>query len=240
MSEVVIAETLRRHLVRPGFLLALVLLGMVGMFASSFNTPGAMWPWLVTVLAIITGAAIVGPELSTGALQLIVSKPIRRWSYVLSRVAGVFASVCLAATVGLLGESIPRLMLARSAMPWGRLAVVFCGALVISLQTIALLTFLGSITRSYFNVAIYLGVEMALSATEVLAGLLRVRGPLAGILESHPEIERGLITLNNFLYPAVPMELDAGWLLRILATVVVALTLACLAFERREVPYGAE
>src|SRR4051812_3104864 len=115
---VVITETVRRHFVRAGFIVFLILLAMVGVFASTFKTAGSMWPWLVSVLAIITGSAVIGPEFSTGALQLIVSRPIARSAYLFSRAIGVFATVTLAAIVGFTAEGIGRFLLARAAIPW--------------------------------------------------------------------------------------------------------------------------
>jgi ABC-type transport system involved in multi-copper enzyme maturation permease subunit len=238
---VVIEETIRRHVVRPGYVIVLILLAMTGMFGATFNTPGQMWPWLVTALAIVTGSAIIGPELSTGTLQLIVSKPLSRSAYLCARVAGVFASVGLAAVVGFTAECVARVLLGRITVPWQRLTEVLAGALLVSFLAIALLTLLGSLTRSYFNVAIYLGAQAALSATETIVGLLRVRaGVASGLLNRYPGIERGLIAFDEFLFPAIPAELHGGWMIRLLATAIVSLVLACLAFDRREVPYGPE
>jgi ABC-type transport system involved in multi-copper enzyme maturation permease subunit len=200
-----------------------------------------MWPSLVALLAIITGSAIIGPEFSTGALQLIVSKPIRRSVYLLSRVTGVFASVVLAAFVAVAAETAARLLRGDEALPWLRLLTMFGGALATSLLVIAMLTLLGSVTRAYFNVAIYLGAEAALSTMQVVLGTVRIRGQAIGaFLEQHPAIERGLATVDDVLFASVPNELTGPWLARVVITVAVALALACAAFERREVPYGAD
>lgn len=231
---------MRRHVTSVGYVTFVVFVALIGLFASGFAVAGSMWPSLVGLLSIITGSAIIGPEFSTGALQLIVSKPIRRSVYVLSRVTGVFVSVSLAAIAGLGAEVFGRLLREGTA-PWPRLAAVFGGALAVSLLAIALLTFLGSLTRSYFNAAIYIGTEAALNATLVVLGTLRVRGVGFGaFLAHHPSIERGLTTIDDVLFASVPAELTAQFMLRVAITVVVALALACVAFERREVPYGAD
>jgi ABC-type transport system involved in multi-copper enzyme maturation permease subunit len=240
VSGIVIAETVRRHLVRPGYIIFLILVAMTAMFAATFNTPAQMWPWLVSVLAIITGSAIVGPEFLTGTLQLIVSKPISRPSYLVSRVVGVFASVGLAAGIGFAAESAARGLLGRAALPWHRLAEAFGAALLVSLLSIALLTLLGSVTRSYFNVAIYLGTEVAISMTATLVGLVRVKARADAAVDRFAMFDRVLAALDDFLFPAMPAELHRSWIIRVLATAIVSLALACLAFNRREVPYGAE
>jgi ABC-type transport system involved in multi-copper enzyme maturation permease subunit len=230
----------RRHLLSAGYIAFLFLIATVGLFAASFNKPASMWPTLVTLLAIITGSALIGPEFSTGTLQLIVTKPIRRSVYLLSRVAGVFAALCVAAVVGLCAEGLTRLASGAEAMPWRRLGDAFGGALLASFLAIALLTLLGSVTRAYFNAAIYVTTEIALSIAESLLGVARVKGAFGEYLGRHPGIERGLATVDDFLFAAVPQELQWLWALRVLATVGIALLLACLAFERREVPYGSE
>jgi len=232
---------MRRHLSSVGFNAFLVLIALVGLFAASFAKPGSMWPSLVALLAIITGSAIIGPEFSTGALQLIVSKPMRRSVYLLSRVTGVFACVVLAALAGLAGEVAGRLLHGDSAVPWPRLAAMFTGALAASLLAIAVLTLLGSMTWAYLNIAIYIGAEAVLSATAAILGMLRIRGQAMGdFLEHHPGIERGVATVDDVLFASVPGDVTAAWLVRVLVTVAVALALACVAFERREVPYGAD
>jgi ABC-type transport system involved in multi-copper enzyme maturation permease subunit len=211
------------------------------LLAAGFAAPGSMWPSLVVLLAIITGSAIIGPEFSTGALQLIVSKPVRRSVYLLSRVTGVFAGVVLAAFVALAAETAGRLLRGDEALPWQRLVTMFGGALATSLLAIAMLTLLGSLTRAYFNVAIYLGAEAALSTMQVVLGTVRIRGQAIGaFLEQHPGIERGLATVDEVLFASVPHDLTGPWLARVVVTVAVALALACAAFERRQVPYGAD
>jgi len=241
MNAAVILETMRRHFTSIGFITYLILIAMAGVFVSTFNTPASIWPGLVTLLSIITGAAVIGPEFSTALLQLIVSRPIRRSVYLLSRVAGVLASVAVAATVGVTSEIAARLLIGSRAVPWRPLASAYLNSLIVSFLAIALLTMLGSLTRAYSNVAISIGAQVVLSAIETLLGLLRTRGnALSEFLQSHPQIEKSLIALDDFLFPAAPPHPDAAWLLRVLATAAAALVLACLAFERREVPYGGD
>lgn len=241
MNAAVVAETMRRHFTSIGFITYLILIAMTGLFVATFNTPASIWPTLVTVLSIITGAAIIGPEFSTALLQLIVSRPIRRSVYLLSRVIGVLASVAVAATVGVTAEIVARLLLGSTAVPWLSLASAYANSLLVSLLAISLLTMLGSLTSTYFNIAIYAGVQVALSAVETLLGLLRTRpNGLSEFLHRHQQLENGLIAIDDLLFPAPPPHPDAGWLLRVAATAAAALVLACLAFERREVPYGGE
>src|SRR5258708_18253741 len=198
---------------------------MTVLFVATFTTAASIWPALVTILSIITGAAVIGPEFSTALLQLIVSRPIRSSVYLLSRVTGVLASVAVAATVGVTSEIVARLLLGSAAVPWLPLASAYANSLLVSLLAISLLTVLGSLTSAYFNVAIYAGVQVALSAVETLLGLLRTRpNSLSEFLHSHQQLENGLIALDDLLFPPPPPHPDAGWLLPIAATAPAALS----------------
>ena len=72
VSGVVVEETIRRHVTHIGFATYVALLAIVGMGVSRFDAPGAVWPTLVGWLAIITGCGPIGPEFSSGTLQLIL------------------------------------------------------------------------------------------------------------------------------------------------------------------------
>ena len=237
MSAVVIAETIRRHVTSVAFIVALVFVGLTGILAATFNAPGSLWPPLVHLIAIITGAALIGPEFSTSTLQLIVSKPIRRSTYLVSRVIGVFACVLLVACVGLVAEIAMRFLLRGMQMPWLYLGGATAIVLTTSFLTIALLAMLGSVSRSYLNVAIYLGAEMAFTVLEALLGVIRMRAPF---LAEHPEIERAIMRIDDVLYPAASPAIDGMWFARVFVTAAIAIVLACVAFERREVPYGGD
>jgi len=240
VNAVVIAETIRRHVKSIGFIAALVFVSLTGILAATFNAPGSLWPALVHLMAITTGAALIGPEFSASTLQLIVSKPIRRWVYLVSRVTGVFASVTLAAIVGLGAEIAARILLRGGDIPWPYLGAASAILLTSSLLTIALLAMLGSVSRSYLNVAIYIAAEAGFTVLEALLGVIRMRGGVGAFLQQHPAIERGIMTVDDTLFPAAPQMPGSAWFVRVLVTAAVAIVLACLAFERREVPYGGD
>ena len=218
-----------RQLYQSGFF---NFLSLAGMYAVNF---------LAIAMGALLSADTLAGEIGSGTIQAVVTKPVRRPVYLLSRVAGVFAIVCAAAAVGLCAEGLGRLAAGAAAVPWLRLADAFGGTLVVSLLTIALLTLLGSITRAYFNAAIYVITEAAFSIAESILGVIRVKGhALGAYLESHPPIERGVAAADDFFFASAPETLQWLWVLRVLASVAIALLLACLAFARREVPYGSD
>lgn len=240
MSGVVIGETLRRHLTNVAYIAYLALLAILSLGISVFDRPGAAWPALVTLLALITGCAAIGPELSSGTLQLILVKPLTRAAYLLSRVTGIVLAVWLAAVVCAVFEMTGR-ALWGSGVPFGPIGTALLSVMVDTILAVSLLALLGSLTRAYFNVAIYFAVMIGVSVTEVVLGFIRQSANALGrFLAQHTGIGRVLSTIDRNLFPDAPPTLEPQWIVMVLSNAAVALLLACLAFRRREVPYGAD
>lgn len=240
MNRVVIAETLRRHVTNGAFLAFVALLAIVALGSSAFDKPAAAWPSLVTLLALITGCGPIGPEFSSGTLQLILVKPVNRATYLLSRAAGVVLAVWSAAIVAAFFEAAGRAIWARS-VPAATIGSALLNVMVDTILTVSFLTLLGSLTRAYFNIAIYFAGLVGFSMLGMVLGMIRQSGNAIGrFLNEHAAIERGLNVIDKNLFPDLPPRLDWPWILMVLANAAVALVLACLAFRRREVPYGAD
>jgi ABC-type transport system involved in multi-copper enzyme maturation permease subunit len=228
-SRVVIQETIRRHLTHIGYVTYVAFLGIVAVGVSQFGPPGAMWPTLVGLLSIITGCGPIGPEFSSGTLQLILVKPINRATYLVSRVAGVLCVIWLAALVPFACEVIGRLI--KGEVPWHAMGSTLLNTAVLAILTVSLLTLLGSLTRAYLNVALYMVLQIALGVAPMLLSLDR---------ERFAAISRGIAVIQQNLYPSAMPGLNWQWLLLVLSNAGVALTLACFVFRSREVPYGAD
>jgi hypothetical protein len=229
ISMVVVRETIRRHVTNVGYLAYVAFLAIVGVGVAQFGPPGSAWPTLVGLLAIITGCGVIGPEFSSGTLQLILVKPIDRSTYLLSRVAGVVGVVGLAAIVACVGEAGGRV--ARGEVPWEALGAALLNTIVASILTVSLLTFLGSFSRAYLNVAMYMVLRIGLG---MLPPMLSLTGwDLTGV-------NRVVMFVDSNLYPDAPSRIDGPWLLLVLSNAAIALVLACFVFRNREVPYGAD
>jgi ABC-type transport system involved in multi-copper enzyme maturation permease subunit len=196
------------------------------------------------LLAIILGSRLIGPEFSSGTLQLILVKPIKRSTYVLSRVAGVVLVVTIAIVLAAVCELAGRMLWENGAGLEAIGHAVIASILRVALVC-ALLALLGSLTRAYFNVALYFA---AMLGTEMLIGIIGiVRGSrggffglLADVVAHYPGIARSLQWLSQNLFPDAPRLLNAGWVLMVASNAALALLLACLRFRTREVPYGAD
>ena len=229
MSTVVIHETMRRHFTSIAYWSYVALLTITAVGVSQFDRPGAMWPQLVTLLALIIGCGPIGPEFSSGTLQLVLVKPVNRAAYLLSRVAGVVLSVWIAALFAFVGETAGRLI--DGTIPWATLGLTLFNTAADTILTVSLLTLLGSLTRAYFNLAIYFLVMIGIG---ILNGMLRTLGGIPDF------VFQSLAVIERNLYPDVIQHFDRDWLLLVLSNAAVALLVACFAFRNREVPYGAD
>lgn len=241
MNAVVYFETLRRHVTSGGYIAYLALLAIIALGASAFDRPGAMWPTLISGLAIITGAGVIGPEFSSGTLQLVLVKPVNRAIYLLSRVAGVVSVVWIAAFVATAIELLSRLVWRNGNMFASTIGITLLNAMTDAILTVSLLALLGSLTRAYFNVAIYVATMISFSVGGGILGIARMSQNVVGeFLKKFPQVQRGVDVLDKNLFPDVLQRFDRDWTLMVLANAAIALVLACFAFRRREVPYGAD
>ncbi|HET7437481.1 MAG TPA: ABC transporter permease subunit [Thermoanaerobaculia bacterium] len=244
MNRVVFAETLRRHVTNAGFLAYAALLAILALGSSRFDAPGSLWPSMIVLLALITGAGLIGPEFSSGTLQLILVKPVNRSVYLISRVAGVVAALWIAIVLCAVVETIGRLLFSnsRGLAPVGIAAINTAAEVVLMC---ALLALFGSLTRAYFNVAIYIGLQIALAGLTGLLGMLTMSGGgfgfVSDLLKRFPQIVQSIQWIDANLFPDAPRgPLDRNWLLLVASNAAIALVAACFLFRRREVPYGAD
>ena len=229
MSSVVILETMRRHFTSIGYWAYVAFLTILAAGVSQFSTPAALWPNLVTLMAIIFGCRPIGPEFSSGTLQLVLVKPIHRATYLLSRVAGVVLSVWVAALLAFAGETIGRLI--GGTVPWSTLGITLLNSAADTILIVSLLTLFGALSRAYLNAALYVVLMIGIS---IFMSALRM-------WRSTPEfVFQALAAIERNLYPDVVSRFDRDWLLLVLSNAAIALLLACFAFRNREVPYGAD
>lgn len=241
MNRAVIAETVRRHVTHVGYLAFLALLIVVALVVSVFDRPAAAWPSLVTLLALIAGCGVIGPEFSSGTLQLVLVKPVNRAVYLLSRVAGVVLVVWLATIVAAVCELAGRAIWGDTGLQARAIGSALLNSATDTILAVALLALLGSVTRAYFNIAVYVVLMIGLNVSFGVFAFVRQTGSAVGRwLNEHAAIERGLQVIDRNLFPELPPRLDAAWTLMVLSNAAIALLLACLAFRRREVPYGAD
>jgi len=244
VNRVVILETLRRNATSAGYITFVVLTAVLAAGSAMTMSDSQSWQGLTTILILILGAQLIGPEFSSGTLQLVVAKPINRSTYLLSRVAGVVAAGWIALWLPFVIYLIVRLV--RVGIPnW---STIFSTAVQRSLAMLliaALLALFGSFTRAYFNIAIYMLLFIGLSALAGFLGLLGsgngMFGALGRFVVANPWIAVWLHVVDGNLFPDPPAgSFDLVWMVMVLTNALVALSAACVLFNRREVPYGAD
>jgi ABC-type transport system involved in multi-copper enzyme maturation permease subunit len=245
MSSVVIAETLRRHFAHLGYISAVLILIIIGTTMAAVGAPSQAPYEMVGLFALVAGCQLIGPEFSSGTLQLILSKPIGRSSYLLSRVTGVVLAIWVAIVV-LFGADVVGRLIAGTTIAW---RTALAAALVSALKVLlvcSLLALFGSFSRSYVNIGIYLAAQILMS---MIVGMLSMMknavsgemGAIGAVLRAHPGILQSLSAVNQNIFPDDPaLPFDRNWILKIVSNACVALLLACIVFSRREVPYGAD
>jgi ABC-type transport system involved in multi-copper enzyme maturation permease subunit len=245
MSATVIVETLRRHFAHVVYVAVALLTAVLAATMAALDASAGSTFQIFGIFAVIAGCQIIGPEFSSGTLQLILSKPIHRASYLLSRVAGVVLALWIVIAVALIADLATRAIAGNElqAMTSGGTAAAFAAEAVL---ICALMALFGSFSRSYFNVAVYLGGQILLG---MIAGMLQLiqrmeSGAFAGLgafLREHTGILTTVRAIDENLYPEAPRILfDRNWFLMVFCNAAIALLLACLVFRRREVPYGAD
>ena len=245
MSLVVLVETLRRHFAHLGYISALLVLIVIVVMMTALGAPTQGPYELIALFALIAGCQLIGPEFSSGTLQLILSKPVGRSSYLIGRVVGVVLSIWVAVAVIFSSDVIGRLIVGTPIV-WRTAAAA---ALVSALKVLLVCAFLalfGSFSRSYVNVGIYLGAQILLAMLFGVLSMLKsaVSGEMAAVgafLRAHPGVVEGMGAINRNLFPDAPSNpFDRNWILLMVSNAVVAVLLACVVFSRREVPYGAD
>jgi ABC-type transport system involved in multi-copper enzyme maturation permease subunit len=245
VSLVVILETVRRHFAHLGYIATLLVLIVIVVLMTAIGAPASAPYALISLFAMIAGCQLIGPEFSKGTLQLILSKPIARSSYVTGRVAGVTLSIWVAIAVIFCSDVIGRLI-GGTPIIWRTVLWTALVSMLKVLLTCALLAFFGSFSRSYVNIGIYLGGQILLSGIYGLLSIMKnaVSGEMAAVgrfLREHPGFISGLRWMEKNFFPDDPLiPFDRNWILMMLCNATIAVLLACVIFSRREVPYGAD
>jgi len=245
VSFVVIAESMRRHFAHLGYIAALLILIVIVATMAAVGAPSQAPYEMIGLFTLIAGCQLIGPEFSKGTLQLILSKPVGRSTYLVSRVLGVVLAIWVATIVVFTSDVVGRLIAGTPVVWRTALAAALVSALKV-LLVCCLLAFFGSFSRSYVNVGIYLGAQILLSMITGMLGMMKnavsgEMGRIGAVLRAHPGILRSLNAITNNLFPDGPsVPFDRNWILMMVCNASAALLLACVIFSRREVPYGAD
>jgi ABC-type transport system involved in multi-copper enzyme maturation permease subunit len=191
---------------------------------------------------VLIAAGSISRDASSGALQMILARPIRRTSYLFGRYVGILAAygAFLVGTCGLtvmLATVLPRTFgMASGGIPAAALARGMAAALLNASLFASILLFFSTFLRGYADVLGYILLSIAL---QVVPGLARtLHKPwlaTAGDELRHnvlPEVE-----WSEVLQGRHALAEPTG---QFVLAVVIFLTLAALIFSRREFSYGRD
>lgn len=184
-------------------------------------------------IVLLFAAGLIGQDVSTGVLQLLLARPVRRWEYVIHRwlAAAVAATaVCWVQAVAAWG-----LMNLRGGAPrFEDLLLFLAGRFFDVFALAAVITLLSSLIGGLGDLAIYLLCTIAL-------GILGLVAQTAGWQALVPVFQ----IASDFFSPKLEMaQIRAGapsWyaIASYLSTVSLALWLAVVNMNRKELSYAS-
>jgi len=218
--------------IRLGVLAAAALLPVLASVLSQGRLPSA---GEASILALILGAGIIGQSVSTGTLPLVLARPIRRSTFVLTRwlavgsgALGVFGACTLA--TWLLGSAA-----GMETQTPGDVAVLLAEAALHAFGTAAVLVALSALVRGYGDIAIWIvGTILALLANEF--GQAKHVAALSWAGRHALEFLRPSVDLKQVIGARpVPISGLAAWAF----TVTLCLALAIVFLNRKELSYAS-
>lgn len=188
----------------------------------------------ITGIVLIVVAGAIGQDVSSGVLQLLFARPIRRSEYVLSRWAA--ASLAAAALLALQVALATAILALRGAAPPASVALLAAGdRMLAGAGLCAVVLLFSSVVGGIGDVGLWLVGTL----TAALAGL-------AGGTLKAPWLARAADELQRTLNPKIELALLFGvgrfsWFetLSYLSTVALCLALAIVIVNRKELSYAS-
>jgi ABC-type transport system involved in multi-copper enzyme maturation permease subunit len=187
----------------------------------------------VTGIALVFAIGLIGQDFSSGVLQLLFARPVRRWEYVTSRWLGAGS---LAALVGIAqAVLIALLMTVRGAAPGAAETLAFAGERVLgAFGLAAVFVLLSSLVAGVGDVALWIAGQgiLAISALVAQAKGWMAAGRVLGELQAALNPSVPITQIANGLAPWAPTS-------AYLSAIAICLTLAVMLVNRRELSYAS-
>jgi ABC-type transport system involved in multi-copper enzyme maturation permease subunit len=235
MNPTLVLATLRQRFISPIRLVILLLLGWMPMLPillaprAGFTALGDCY-----FIALALAAGMIGQDLSSGTLQLLLARPVTRAQYVFSRWGAVAAGTILLVVLQILCGAF--IMVVRGALvPWDQAALHLGNSALLALGTAAVMALLSSLAAGIGDLGLLFLVFISAQVLEKV-----------GMFKSWEWLVRGARELLGVLKP----ELDLApffhggpiaWLAIVtyLSTVTLCLGLAVVVMNRRELSYAS-
>jgi ABC-type transport system involved in multi-copper enzyme maturation permease subunit len=185
-------------------------------------------------IALILSAGLIGQDLSSGVLQLLFARPIRRSEYVLNR---WLAAASAATALSIARILVAAIILAARGMPASAssMAITAGNDAITAFGITAVITLFSSLVGGFGDLAL---LFVSMISSQMLQGL--------GGLMQNPVVSRAGAELEGFLNPHVELAqcltLSAfPWFMVVsyASTVALCLALAIVAMNQRELSYAS-
>ena len=220
MNPTLVLATLRQRFTSPLRVVFLVLLAWMPMIAILMAPRGGFAPLGdCYFIALALAAGMIGQDLSSGTLQLLLARPVTRAQYVFSRWGAVAAGTLAVVVLQLLLATL--IMLARGApVPWAQGALLLGSDVLVALGAAAVVALLSSLASGLGDLGLLLLVFVSAQVLEKV-----------GMFKSWGWLVRGAEELMRVLKPELGLEpFVAGGPVPWLAIVVM---------NRRELSYAS-
>ena len=188
-----------------------------------------------TLYAFLLGAGLIGQETSSGVMQLLFARPVRRWEYVTSRWLAIAAAIAGLVLAQLAFASLILLARGEAAEPLDIL-YSFGDQLLPALCALSVLTLFSSFLSGIGDVA---AMILSFITSQVLMAV--------GQVTQHPWLTRFGQEMLRFLAPQITLEAIQGWRsvpwfewVSYLSTVSLCLAVSVMLINAREISYASE
>ncbi len=231
---------LRQKFGSPATVVALCLLALVACLPLN---AGQQFGSIDTLAVLVLASGAVSRDASSGALQMILARPIRRSEYLAGRYLGILAAVAafLLGTV-LLAAALNAAIASLTPGPASHVfsfqaaGLAACHAFLAAALLAAILVFLSTFLRGWGDVLAVVLVFLLFNSMQGLGNALNL-----------PLLARAGAVARENLAPSVPWPAPAGegGLLseatgRYVLALALSWALAVVVFSRREFSYGQE
>lgn len=234
MNRTLVIAFWRQRLMSPFRMVFLLLIvGIPILITAAMPQVGFSVAGKLTGVALVFAIGLIGQDLSSGVLQLLFARPVRRSEYVMSR---WFAAGSMSALVGI-GQAvvIALVMMARGAAPGMADTLTFMGErLFEGFGLAAVFVLLSSLVNGVGDVALWIGVQFACGIGGMIAqakgwtAVARAATEISGSMNPNLPIAQ----IANGLAPWAPAS-------AYLSTVTLCLAIAVLVMNRRELSYAS-
>jgi ABC-type transport system involved in multi-copper enzyme maturation permease subunit len=234
---------LRQKLGSVGVVIALSVLSLLTAFQIIVTGSGHPLESGGFVALLILAAASVSKDSSSGALQMILARPIRRAEYLFGRYCGILLgySIYLAVTAAVALTLSPPLdaVLGRGsagALAFEDVGRSAAGALLSAALLAAVLLFFSTFLRGYGDILAYFLLSILLGAPDALAGALRKPwlSKLGAIARENvlPQVDWDEVLHGRGVFSPATGQYALA--------LTAYLALAAWVFSRREFSYGQD